>query len=420
MKPLFVLFAGTTFVLALAVVVLAAGDATVSTEVRINARQLEDGRVEFALEHDGERILPSIRHFPAKVSHNRWLRSSPVTLELDAPVSAVMTEAVMTEAEPAAPSSSCNLQTASLAVRRSTVKVTTNQGTGTAFYIGDDEYVTAAHVVQGRARSIRLHSDRVPETTAEVVGYSADEDVATLRAPGLVPALGWREGTPAAGQEVGVAGYPGGLGETASITRGVVSRLFRHANVSYVQTDAAASPGNSGGPLFDDCGRVIGVVTAKFTGDAYEGVTLAVVDPSVSEALEAIHGGLGAPDADPPTVEDASVRLLLTLTDWSLGYPKIWATPNFDNDNYRSLTVWISPDRGLTNSRYLRGSIYAGEAVQLTRITGNFSVPHAQINSVRASLVAYSSSGSPDFEMRCAKDHQESTPTQSVWVCVPD
>ena len=60
----------------------ALGQATVSTEVRINARQLEDGRVEFALEHEGERILPSQRYFPANAAVARWLRSSPIEIEI--------------------------------------------------------------------------------------------------------------------------------------------------------------------------------------------------------------------------------------------------------------------------------------------------------------------------------------------------
>ena len=60
----------------------ALGQATVSTDVRINARQLEDGRVEFALEHDGERILPRQRYFPAEATVDRWLRSSPIAIEI--------------------------------------------------------------------------------------------------------------------------------------------------------------------------------------------------------------------------------------------------------------------------------------------------------------------------------------------------
>lgn len=80
---------------ALAVVIFtydAAGDgqSTDDIEVRINARLLADRRIEFALEYDGARVLPRSRYFPADAEVNRWLRSSPVTLELvaaDAPVS---------------------------------------------------------------------------------------------------------------------------------------------------------------------------------------------------------------------------------------------------------------------------------------------------------------------------------------------
>ena len=57
---------------------------TGTTEVRINARQLEDGRVEFALTQDGgERILPSGRYFPADAEVGRWLRSTPIELSVE-------------------------------------------------------------------------------------------------------------------------------------------------------------------------------------------------------------------------------------------------------------------------------------------------------------------------------------------------
>lgn len=66
-----------------------------STEVRINARQLEDGRVEFALQQRegdgwGERILPDSRMFPANAQVDRWLSSSPVTLGAPGPDGAVL------------------------------------------------------------------------------------------------------------------------------------------------------------------------------------------------------------------------------------------------------------------------------------------------------------------------------------------
>lgn len=133
-------------------VLLAANGDTVTTDVRINARQLADGRVEFAPEHQGERILPRQRYFPAQAPVDRWLRSSAVPLDVEIPnepsrVDDAMTQSGETQAE--AQPESCDITRASIAVSRSTVKVVTNQGSGTAFYMGGGEYVTAAHVVQG-------------------------------------------------------------------------------------------------------------------------------------------------------------------------------------------------------------------------------------------------------------------------------
>ena len=84
-------------VAALALAALAAGAvyaASHSTEVRITARQLEDGRVEFALQQRvdgewGERQLPRSRFFPANVGHNRWLNSTPLTVSVEVEKTAV-------------------------------------------------------------------------------------------------------------------------------------------------------------------------------------------------------------------------------------------------------------------------------------------------------------------------------------------
>ena len=58
---------------------------TSTSDVQIVAQKLEDGRIEFALEQDGERILPRTRFFPVDAEVGRWLRSSAVTVELEAP-----------------------------------------------------------------------------------------------------------------------------------------------------------------------------------------------------------------------------------------------------------------------------------------------------------------------------------------------
>ncbi len=77
----------TAALIALALLVGATGFAlsqslTSTSDVRIVAQKLEDGRIEFGLEQDGERILPRTRFFPANAEVGRWLKSSPVTITL--------------------------------------------------------------------------------------------------------------------------------------------------------------------------------------------------------------------------------------------------------------------------------------------------------------------------------------------------
>ncbi len=82
----------TAALIAVALLVGATGFAlsqslTNTSDVRIVAQKLEDGRIEFGLEQDGERILPRTRFFPADARVGRWLKSSPVTIEVE-PVAA--------------------------------------------------------------------------------------------------------------------------------------------------------------------------------------------------------------------------------------------------------------------------------------------------------------------------------------------
>ncbi len=150
-------------------------------------------------------------------------------------------------------------------------------GTGTGVIItSDGEIVTNAHVVNGADQvRVRLDGETEPRD-AEVLAVDAPNDLALLRidATGLPAATIAAPDDVRVGEPVVAIGFALALDGGASVTTGVVSALDRTlvteigALGGLVQTDAAISSGNSGGPLVNARGEVIGINTAVATGNA--------------------------------------------------------------------------------------------------------------------------------------------------------
>ena len=194
--------------------------------------------------------------------------------------------------------------------------------TGTGFIVQPDGYiVTNQHVIDG-ARRVYVHLFDGREYEAEIVGEDAPSDIAVLRIDETnlpTASLGDSERL-RVGEWVLAIGNPLGNTLMFSVTAGIVSATDRsmfRSNSSrwaqeFIQTDAVANRGNSGGPLVDLHGRIVGMnsAIASLTG-YYEGYTLAIpakiVLPVVSELIEQGHvtrGVLGAATLK-ATVEDA-------------------------------------------------------------------------------------------------------------------
>jgi S1-C subfamily serine protease len=143
---------------------------------------------------------------------------------------------------------------------------------GTGVVIKDDGTIlTNLHVVWG-AKRVRVTFANGHESEAQMVGAQPENDLAVLKAKSLPddlePATMRSTGDLAPGDQVIAVGHPFGIGP--SVSAGVVSGLGRefrapegqNALTNLIQFDAAANPGNSGGPLVTMDGYVVGIVTA--------------------------------------------------------------------------------------------------------------------------------------------------------------
>ena len=168
------------------------------------------------------------------------------------------------------------------------------RGQGSGVIVDPAGYiVTNYHVVlDARQIVVSLSDGRV--LSARVVGADAPTDLAVLKidADGLVAALWGDSDEVDVGALVWAVGSPFGL--QRSVTFGILSAKHRDGMVGdaykdFLQTDAAVNPGNSGGPLVDAQGRIIGINTA-ILGKSYQGVSFAIpsnIAKKVYERLKA-------------------------------------------------------------------------------------------------------------------------------------
>lgn len=164
-------------------------------------------------------------------------------------------------------------------------------GSGSGIILTSDGYiVTCAHVVEGASSvSVMLNDDT--EHPATLVGTDTRNDLAVIKieATGLTPATLGDSDMLTVGEDAVAIGNP--LGELrGTATGGMISALGRDVTVgsmdmTLIQTDAAISPGNSGGGLFNGSGSLIGIVNAKASSSNSEGLGFAIPVNSVKQAI---------------------------------------------------------------------------------------------------------------------------------------
>ena len=185
-----------------------------------------------------------------------------------------------------------------------------SRGQGSGIVVSADGYIlTNRHVIED-SNLVYVHLADQSRHTAEIIGVDKETDLALIKIDkeNLIPIQWAPRDAVQVGTMVWAMGSPFGLEQ--SITLGIVSATHRTAKVGtlyqdFLQTDAAVNPGNSGGPLVNENGLLIGVNTA-IVGDAYQGISFAVpgyVAQSVSDQLEkngrVSRGWLGLSLANP-------------------------------------------------------------------------------------------------------------------------
>jgi putative serine protease PepD len=198
------------------------------------------------------------------------------------------------------------VRTVYAAASPSVASVRTSQGSGTGFLVDSNgTIVTNAHVVGDNKQVQVRFNDKGQYHDAQVLSVDASTDLAAVKvsasdAQGIRPLELADSGSAQVGDSVVAIGYPLGLDRTA--TAGIVSGLDRRIDSpngfsidKVIQTDAAVNPGNSGGPLLNAKGQVIGVnsqiATAAGGGEGNVGIAFAIPSNTVKQVLPSLESG---------------------------------------------------------------------------------------------------------------------------------
>ncbi len=172
---------------------------------------------------------------------------------------------------------------------------TVPRGVGSGFIISDDGYILTNNHVVAKSNGIFVTLTSGKEYKAEIIGTDPRTDVALIKidAKGLVPLPIGDSNSLKKGQWVLAIGSPFGLDST--VTSGIVSAINRDTGdyLPFIQTDVAVNPGNSGGPLINLAGQVVGVNSQIISqSGGFMGISLAIPIDEVMRVVDQLkaHG----------------------------------------------------------------------------------------------------------------------------------
>lgn len=163
----------------------------------------------------------------------------------------------------------------------------TGDGHGSGFLISKDGYLLTNQHVVGGAKYVKVRWSDGAETVGEVVRTDRRRDVAIIKAdPGGRAPLSLRGGVATLGEPVFAIGTPLDAKFQGSVTKGVMSASRVYDGLPFIQSDVVINNGNSGGPLLDESGAVIGICVSGWEiNGAPVGINLFI---PIDDALKAL------------------------------------------------------------------------------------------------------------------------------------
>jgi len=302
----------------------------------------------------------------------------------------VVRQVTVNGAQPTWSDSTLSVQSIYRLAYKGVVEIAASQGQGSGFvYDGNGHIVTNAHVVEG-ASSVFVKFWNGKSYTAQVVGIDASTDLAVLKVNAPVsevfPLSLGDSSKLAVGDSVVAIGSPFGLEGT--VTSGIVSALHREmtspnhfAIDNSIQTDAAINHGNSGGPLLDSQGKVVGVTSQiESNSGGNEGVGFAIPSNTVSSiAAQLISNGKAEHAFLGVVLRDSSSQTGAAISQVRAGTPAAQANLRAGD------VVTAAAGKPIASASELRAVINAhrpGDAISVTYTRGG------QSHAVKVTLAA--------------------------------
>ncbi len=158
---------------------------------------------------------------------------------------------------------------------------------GSGFFISEDGYIVTNYHVVKKQKNVNVRLGKSVTLSGEVIRVNEGYDLALIKVngKGFVPLPIGDSDSLSVGEDVFAIGTPEDISLGQSVTKGIISGRRKFDDRVFIQTDVSVNHGNSGGPLINELGEVIGVVSRKLIGVGTEGIGFCIPSNTIYEVL---------------------------------------------------------------------------------------------------------------------------------------